>query len=290
MYNPSPRPPKSSRPVIKPVVAVTDFENQANFAGKWNLGSGMADVLTQQLLSSDRVTVLERRHMDSVLGEISRQGRDLFRRAWRVERGRLMNARYLIRGSVTDFTVSGDASGWFAAPGGRGFLRGSRARVSLYVTVSDVETGEIISSVRSEGSATSGGMGASLDYRKISFGGDVYFRTPLGRATEMAMRRAVARILRDLPTQYWEPRVAEGGPETVIINGGENVRLKIGEQFVVREEGRSVTDPITGHVIDTIPGRVIGRIQVQIVNPASAHAVILEGRAGRGDFLEPVVR
>ncbi len=275
-----------AEPVLRPVVAVTDFDNRANFSGQWNLGGGMAEMMIERLMNADEVTVLERKHMDGVVSEIVRQGRNLFRREGRVERGRLMNARYLIRGVVTDFTVTGDASGWFGAAGARARARRSRARVGLYVTVSDVETGEIISAVRTEGSASHGGFGGEVNYRQVPFGGDAFFRTPLGRATQTAMDRAVRQVLRDIPRERWEPRVAEGGHDMVVVNGGENVGLRVGQRFVVREEGRRITDPITGDVIERMPGRVIGHVKIRAVHPVSAHAVLLEGKASRGDFLQ----
>ncbi len=273
-------------PVIRPGVAVTDFENRANFSGQWNLGDGMAEILIERLMNSDQVTVLERQHIDGVLAEIVRQGRDLFRREGRVERGRLKNARYLIRGVVTDFTVTGDASGWFGSDRVAGGVRGARTRVGLYVTVSDVETGQIISAVRTEGSAAQRRVRGGINYGELSFGGDAYFRTPLGRATQMAMDRAVTRLLADLPQERWEPRVAEGGVDEVIVNGGENVGLQVGQRFAVREEGRRVTDPVTGDVIERLPGRVVGELEVISVQPTASSAVLLDGRAQRGDFLE----
>jgi len=272
---------------IKPVVAVTDFENRANFPGQWNLGRGMADLLTTELLASEEVTVLERRHLDDVVQEIVRQGGTLFRHEGKVEPGRLKNAKFLVRGVVTDFTLTSESSGWFGIKSFRAHGHGTRARVAIAVQVSDVETGEILSAVKTDSTVSAGGLSASYDYNDIAFGGDSFFRTPLGKATESAMRKAVRKILRDLPTQYWRPRVAEAGPDTVIINGGENVRLREGEVFVVREPGRAVTDPVTGNVLETVPGRVIGKIQVSQVRPLSAHAVILDGTAYRGNLLEP---
>jgi curli biogenesis system outer membrane secretion channel CsgG len=271
---------------MKPIVAVMDFENRANFTGKWELGDGMADLLTTELLKSKKVTVLERQNLDDVVGEIIRQGKELFRKEGRVERGRLKNARYIIRGVVTDFTVVRDASGWFGLPevGIKG--RSSRSRVALNVRVSDVETGEVISSVRTDASATAGLFGGEVNYKRLSFGGDAFLRTPLGRATESAIRKAVKRIVRDMPTDYWQPRIAEAGPDTVIINGGTNVRLREGDTFIVRGEGRVITDPITGNVIEEMPGREVGRIRLTEVKSTSAHATILEGTARRGYFLE----
>jgi curli biogenesis system outer membrane secretion channel CsgG len=274
-------------PATKPVVAVMDFENKASFSGQWNLGQGMADLLVAQLMETERVVVLERRHINDVVGELNRQGQDLFRPEGRAERGRLMNAQYLIRGAVTDFTVVGDASGWFGVKDKaelRG--RGQRARVAMVLTVSDVASGEVLSSVQADGEASAGGLGVSINYRQLSFGGDAFFRTPLGKATGRAMEHAVKRILYELPPKPWEPRVAEQTGAEVVINGGEDVDLEVGDVFVVREAPRPVTDPVTGNVIDVKPGKVIGRIRVETVKESASYGVLEEGTARRGDLLE----
>lgn len=272
---------------VKPVVAVMEFENLSGFSGQWNLGNGMADLLTAELIASGRCTVLERRHLGDVLGEIARQGDQLFRREGRVARGRLKNARYLVRGAVTDFAETGQSGGWLSGSRWRLFGRGARARVAIAVKVSDVETGEILTSVRAARSVSARGAGAEGRYKNIAFGGDVFLRTPLGRATEAAIREAVRRILHDLPAQYWQPRVAEAGPDAVVLNGGANVGLREGAVFQVREEGRPITDPVTGNVIEWVPGPVVGRVRVTEVRPTSAHAVLIQGTARRGQFLEP---
>lgn len=271
---------------MKPVVAVMDFENKAGFSGQWNLGQGMADMLVTQLMDSRRVTVVERQHVDDVVSELVRQGQELFRKEGRAERGRLKNAQYLIRGSITDFTVAGDASGWFSASSFGFWGRGSKARVAMHVKLSDVASGEILASVKTEGTASSGGFGGQVNYKSVEFGGDAYFRTPLGKATEKALRVATRRLLSRLPDEAWLPRVAEAGPDYVVINGGENAKVHEDDVFVVREEGRKITDPVTGNVIEEGLGKVKGRLRVIRVNPASAHAVLLEGDADRGDHLE----
>ena len=107
-------------------------------------------------------------------------------------------------------------------------------------------------------------------------------------ATESSIKKAVRIILKELPIQHWSPRVAEGGLDTAIINGGENVGLRQGDRFVVRGEGRYITDPVTGNVLERVPGAVVGRIEVRVVNESSSHAVILEGTAHRGELLESV--
>ena len=273
---------------IQPVVAVMDFENRANFSGQWNLGTGMADLLVSELIDSGRVTVLERQHIGEVINEIVRQGQSLFRREGRVERGRLKNAQYLIRGVVTDFTITSEGRGWLGLPNFRLWGSGSRARVAINIKVSDVESGEILSSVKTDASVGAGGVGGDYKDSKMAFGGDAFFRSPLGRATEKAMTKAVRHILADLPEDSWKPRVAEAGLDMVVINGGENVGVKNGDLFIVREHGREITDPVTGNVLETVSGRIVGRIEVREIKPLSARAIILEGKVARGQILEPV--
>ncbi|MCX7818806.1 MAG: CsgG/HfaB family protein [Kiritimatiellae bacterium] len=275
--------------VLRPVVAVTEFENQSCFAGQWKLGGGMADLLITELLNSRRVIVLERQHLDDTLGELLRQGKALFRPEGRASSGRLKNVRYLIRGAITDFTVTGDASGWFRTETTGGRLGGRSARVSLNLRITDVETGEVIASVRADGSARAGFFAATVDYRRLAFGGDAFFQTPLGRATEAAIRDAVARILDQLPTEYWMPRVADLVDGRVVINGGENVGLTPGLEMIAREAPRVVTDPLTGDPLDAFPGRVIGRLRVDEVRPTTSLASPLEGGPfPRGAWLEVV--
>ena len=277
---------RSSNRIVRPVVAVSDFENKSGFSGKWKLGDGMAEVMINELLDTDDVVVLERKHLNDVMGEIVRQGHDLFRREGRVQTGRLKNARYLIRGVVSDFHVSGDKSGWFATTRGGFFGRGSSTKVTLNTYLTEVETGQIIASAETSGKAGRIGFGGSMNYHEMTFGGEAFFKSPLGKATRKAMRAAARELLRDLPDSEWIGRVASGGPDLIIINGGANVRMEAGERLLIRGQGRAVTDPVTGDVIQHIPGPVIGKIRVESVKPLSSEAVLLEGRAERGDVLE----
>lgn len=275
---------------VRPVVAVTEFENETGFAGQWKLGRGMADLLVAELLDTERMIVVDRKHLNDIVGEINRQGQGLFRKEDTVEKGRLKNARFLVRGVITDFTQTGSASGWFRSSGGKNGagLKGARAVVMLHLTITDVETGEILFSVPGDGTAKASGKWAQFDYRNVSFGGDLFFQTPVGKATQEAIRKAVLQIARALPYATWTPRVAEAGPDGVIINGGENTGVKAGDCFDVRLESRPITDPETGDVIERLPGKTVGRIQITRVKTTSADGTLLSGEAKRGQYLEKV--
>lgn len=272
---------------IRPVVAVTDFDNDTGFAGQWKLGRGIPDLLVTELLKTDRVVVVDRKNLNDVVGEIMRQGHDLFRKEDSVTRGRLKNARYLIRGVITDFTQTGSQSGWFRAPAAAVGIRGAQAIVLINITITDVETGEILASIPADGTARASSKWAKFDYKNVSFGGDLFFQTPIGRATQEAIGKAVYHIVQAIPYKTWKPRIAETPtPDTVIINGGENAGVKEGDVFDVREEGRPITDPTTGNIIGHVPGQAIGQIKLTKIGPESSEGIALSGRPKRGDFLE----
>jgi len=276
--------------VIRPVIAVTDFENKSDFSGKWQLGTGMADVLINQLLDTGEAVVLERQNIGDVLSEINLQGSEMFRKEGKVTHGRLKTARYLIRGAVTDFTVTRDLSGWFTASSSSGiFARGQKARVTLHAMLIDVENGEVIGSMKSTGDAGSGLFGGRYDYKDMNFGGEMFFKTPLGKATEEAMGKIVRGILRSVPKDYWRPVVAEADAISAVLNGGRNVGMKKDTQFQIMERERTITDPLTGDIIERRKGRIKGRLIITEVLETSSHGKIFEGSAERGDWLEPIV-
>ena len=113
---------------VKPVVAVESFDNRAPFPLKWNLGDGMADQLLGSLARSGRVTIVSRSALPAVFQELNMQNDPRFRSEGRATPGRLKNAQYLVRGTITDFTHT--------AGGGLHFLRGlSHGRTSAQVAV-----------------------------------------------------------------------------------------------------------------------------------------------------------
>lgn len=279
---------------VPPVVAVMDFENRASWAGQWNLSGGMADLLVAHLMETRKVVVLERQHLKDVLEELERQDSEHFRPEGRAQRGRLKNAQFLLRGTINDFTVIEEGSAGFWSSFLRIFGRGSRARVALTVKVYDIENGEVLAAVQSDGTVSSSGGGAEITYKQVTFGGDSFFRTPLGKATERALARAVRQVLEALPIDYWAPRVAEVTDlregTLVVVNGGANAGVQVGDEFVVRDLPRMVTDPVTGNIIERPAGEVVGRVRVTDVLPKSAHAKLLQGLAARGHVLAKVAQ
>lgn len=287
LFRPYPRPAPDA---IAPVVAVSSFENRSGFPGEWQLGSDMADLLVNELMTSRNFTVVERREFDRILKELGLQQTPHFRAEGRLDRGRLINVHYLVRGTITDFSQTGGGAFqvMFRKLYTLGF-GGYSARVALTLTLVDVESGRIVDSVFCEASAGAGQAYSKAAYRDVAFGGNAFFKTPLGQATRGAIRQGVIRLIHRMPRQVWELRVAEAHDRTLILNGGGAHGLLAGDLFDVRNEGRPVTDPVTGDILAVPATPAIGRVRVRQVGDRIAYAEIVSGSGfRRGQRLTPV--
>ena len=270
-------PGRPSKKLVRPVVAVTSFENRSGFTGQWQLGSGMADLLVSELVNSAHFVVVERHQLDRVVDEISRQRNRLFRPEGRVDEGRLKNARYLIRGVINDFSHTGGGGFWVSV---RSFLfmgRGYSARVAMTLTIVEVETGQILDSVQCSANVLAREAYTQAEYKDVTFGGDAFFKTPLGSATASAIRQGIKGIVEKMPQQKWAPMIASVAGGRVILNGGKDRGFLAGQLFHIRSEGRPVTDPATGDVLSILVGPVLGTIRVTEVLDRIAYAEVVRG-------------
>lgn len=270
--------PASVRPYEIPVVAVLDFENKAPFPRKWDLGSGMRDLLVNELVASRRYTVLTRRDLPSVVSELQNQRQPLFREEGRIATGKLKNARYLIRGAVTDFThVSGGGVRAAFSRFGLG-VKSHLAMVGITLYVIEIESGEIIASESLQGYAPAGGAVASGSYDDVSFGGHAFYETPLGEATSEVLRKAARRIGTAITQQPWHPRVVKVEVHSLILSGGQDRGLQPGVVWEAFQPGERLVDPSTGDVLGQAPPEITGTIRVTDVHDRWSQAEILEGK------------
>lgn len=274
---------------VLPVVAVTSFENRSGFEGQWRLGDGMADLLVSELVQTKCFTVVEREQFGRIVDEISLQKHPYFRKEGRTEQGRLKGAHYQIRGVVRDFSQGGGAAFWVAMRsvifGGRGYT----ARASMTLTLIEVESGRIIDSVQCTGTARARQIYGATQYKDVAFGGEIFFKTPLGQATQEAVKQGVAGIIKTIPKQPWRPMIAEIRGNLLILNAGRNRKFSEGQVYCVRQPAEPVTDPETGDVIDYLPGSRVGTIRIVRADKKLAYAERVEGQGfARGQWLEPL--
>ena len=258
---------------VSPVVGVVCFENRAPFPLRWELGDGMAEMLTAALVKCERVTVVSRSELKSVLEELGLQRDPRFRRQGRVGRGRLKNAQYLIRGTVIDFTHT--VGGGIEVV--RSFIfSGKIALVTITVSVINVETREVMTETFS-GTASASETTVEARYKGVAFGGDVFHNTPLGKATQEAIWDAVHWVVERIASVPWQPHIAQIAGKTVFVSGGKDREMRVGELLEVCEPGQPILDPSTGDEIGRGPVRVMGRLFVTQVLDRMSKARILSG-------------
>jgi curli biogenesis system outer membrane secretion channel CsgG len=265
---------------VKPTIAVMKFENRAGFPLNWSLGDGMQEILVDRLLASGRYHVVERQELGSILQEHKFQQGGATRPQGKVATGRIRNCQYLIKGAVTDFGHVSTSTGAVTAWNWDIFGGSNKAVMGIVLYVVDVESGEIIASENIEESVSARDLQVKSAYEGISFGGSVFYQTPLGRATKKVVERAIARITSAIASQPWEPQIAlvqEDG--SVILNGGRDRGVKNGAEFEVFDAGKAILDPATGDAIGQSPGRSVGRLIVHEVKERYSTATIAVGRA-----------
>ena len=196
-------------------------------------------------------------------------------------RGRIKNIQYLIKGVITDFSQVGGAKAH--AEGSKLGVAGgsSSALVSIIIYVVDVESGEIITSEAIEESVHSSSVGVEAMYKDVSFGGSAFYRTPLGKAMNRVVERAVAKVTDSIANRRWSPRVAEVHADgTVLVTGGADRGMSRDQMFEVVEEGPPVLDPETGDVLGNRPARVVANIRITEVSDRYSEGAAQGDHAG----------
>lgn len=264
--------PPSTGP--KKTIAVMDFENKAGVSAQINLGEGMAEMLATALINSGRFIVVERQAIRDVLNEqdFSASGRTSPGGAPKF--GKILNSQILIRGAVTQFGMrESGGGGAFSIKGIDVGLAASQAAVGVDVRIYDATTGEVLDSVRCEGSASSTGLDFGYSERDWGFGTGAFQNTPLGKAAAKAIDKAVVAIITRMKDVPWEGRIVKADANEAYINAGAASDINAGDSFVVYRPSEELIDPQTGQSLGCEVKR-IGAITVTDVHDKFSKASI----------------
>jgi len=276
----------------KKTIAVAEFENKTNAYGAWKIGTGMADMLTDSLIQSGRFIVLERQTLNAVMAE---QNLAASRRASKAgigaQTGNIKKAQFLVQGTVTEFeqTVSTSNQG-MQLFGVSLEERSAVAHVAVIIRLIDTTTSEVIASQRVEGQASASATGYSANLGVVGFGQGAFSQTPLGKATQMAIDRAVYFIASQMAARPWRGRVARVDEQGVIyVNAGSTDGMLPGKVLRISRPGENIVDPETGMELGQ-EAHVIGTIQIQeaLEKYSKANPVYLSQPAQAGDILEAI--
>jgi len=240
----------------KKSVAVIDFGAHGAFLahyGGWDAGGGLAAMLETELSQTNQFRLANRSHLDAALYEqqLSENGLTAVRTA---QPGQLVGAQYLIRASVTDFTLS--ESGSSISLGGTigGVLggispRSRTGRVSIDFQVIDSTTGEAVDSFSVTQKIKSKSIALSASKSGFNVGGSTFKNTPLGEAARDAIADAAYRITQTLQNQSWSAHVAQANANSLYVNVGEDAGLQPGDTLQIYRVVEQIKDPITGAVL-----------------------------------------
>jgi curli biogenesis system outer membrane secretion channel CsgG len=234
--------------VLKKIVAVANFENKTSWRGQVELGSGMADQLSDALMQSGQFTVMERAALNEVVSEQDLANSGRVQKSQSAQTGKLVSAQILVKGVVTEF--DDNSAGSSSGVGFGGFKIGnnrSEAHMAVIIRLIDTTTGEVLASQRVEGKATAGGATFGMNTGGVQFGTSGFSKTPLGKAMQETIDNAVALIAAKLKDVPFEARIIKvNGDDELLISGGAKTGISEGDVFTIYSVGENLVDPTTG--------------------------------------------
>jgi curli biogenesis system outer membrane secretion channel CsgG len=263
----------------------------AAFEG-YNVGDGLAAQLATELMRTDCFIVLDRTGLSPVLREQELSLAGVVNRETGPDAGRMIGAEVIIKGTVTEYEPNKRGGGLTvgaalpSVPFGLRLGRnGSKAHVGLDISVVDASTGHVTSAHRVTADSRSGGWTLGLDHERASIGGDRFAKSPLGVAARNALGKAVLTLAEELGHLPWRSQVVDASDNTIFLNAGQAAGIQEGDVYRVSTVVRTLVDPSTGLLLDTIE-REVGQVRVLTVKEKYAMAEPLEGiQVKRGDYV-----
>jgi len=238
---------------LRYTIAVTKFENRANWSGQFNLSDTFSAVLTDSLQQSGRFIVIA----ESDMRNAAMQEQD-FAASGRAAggdkapvKGNMTPAQLLVKGEITHFADGTEGGG--GGIGYAGIHIGGGAKVSeinAVVYVVDSSTGQVKASKKVVGRIESKGLNVGVS--RGGFGGDIgaFKKTNAGKAIEAAIDEAVAFLTSQLESLPWTGNVILVKGNQIWFNRGSREGVTAGQVFKVGS-AEVLRDPGTGEVLDT---------------------------------------
>lgn len=271
---------------LKKTIAVAEFQSKvANFQG----GEGMAEMLTNALIQSDRFVVLERQNINQILDEQDFANSNRTAAALKsAETGKVIPAQLLIIGTITEYSAGTEGSG-----GGISFMgvrlnrSKSASHIGLIIRIVDTSTGEVLDSASVEGKASSGAFGGDACVGDVCTGGSSSSSQTTAQATEGVIQDAVDEIVdrtRDIP---FKGKLIRTDGSTLYANAGSRNGAKPGDTFSVYSPGVELIDPDTGESLGNDMSKV-GSIKLVDVQEKFSRAVkVTGGGFSKGHIIMP---
>ncbi|MFQ5869260.1 MAG: CsgG/HfaB family protein, partial [Candidatus Zixiibacteriota bacterium] len=258
---------------LKKRVAVFSFQDKTDY-GQGNVGEGMADMLTTELVKSGKYRVIERSQIEAVMQEQKLGLTGAVTSNTASQLGKLLGVELAVFGSVTEFGQKEESKG--IGFGKRKFGANQiKARVAIDVRIVNVEIGEILAAdnVAKEESQT----GISVKIPDFNFQNQAEFdKTLVGKATRACVQEIVGKIDAQMGRVPWYGKIIKESGGIVYINRGVASGLQVGNVLEAYSPGEELIDPETGISLGSEESK-IGRVQIIDVQQRFSKAIIKQG-------------
>jgi len=258
-------------------IAVSKFENHANYSGRFQLSDTWGAMLTDSLQQSGHFIVLGEADMrDAAMREqdLAKSGR-VAGGDKAPATGFMTPAQLLIKGEINNFQTTSGQHGGIAVRGFNIGVGGDTAEINAVIYVVDSTTGQVVASKKVIGTAKSSAM--SVGFVDRDWGGDLggFKKTNVGTAVAQAIDQAVAFIITQIPNLHWSGSVVLVKGPQVYINRGSREGVAVGQVFKVGTS-EVIRDPGTGETLD-VAFTEKGQIKVASVKEKIAICSIVSG-------------
>ncbi len=262
-------------------ITVSQFENQAGWYGRWDIGNAWGTVLTDMLNQSGRFIVLGETDMRrEAMGEqdLAASGATAGGSKAPVS-GQLTPAQLLVKGAITH--VQDNTKGGGGGIRVKGFKiggGGGKGEINATVYVVDSTTGQVLASTNVVGTSKkkAANIGYSTGSWGAAFGG--HADDNVGLAVQDACAEAVEFLTAQLPDIPWSGTVVMAKPGQVYINRGEREGVAVGQVFSVGSV-EVIRDPDTGEVLAEDMTELC-RIQASDVKEKLTVCTVIDGDSG----------
>jgi curli biogenesis system outer membrane secretion channel CsgG len=289
----------------KPKVAVMDFGYgtvkttvAAIFGTDQDIGKGIVDQLISQLLEAGQFRLIERSALDKIIKEQNFSNSDRADAATAAKIGGLLGVDDIIVGDITSFGTddkhfgAGGGGGTWYGKGGFGGLGINKNKTIVEITarIVNVNTGEILASVKGYGETQKSGLGigggGSSGWGRggaggIDMGSSNFRESQIGKATGIAVKQLADNLdakAASIPPPAAKPvaalppldgLIADASTNDIILNVGSAEGIAVGDNLFVKRVDRVIKDPVTGKPIRSIES-VVGTLSITSVDANSA--------------------
>jgi curli biogenesis system outer membrane secretion channel CsgG len=182
---------RQARPLdSRPILAVVEFGDESKY-GEGNLGTQALRICETELSKSRQVVLVERKSIDRVITEQKFQNSGMTEAATAAQLGKLVNARFIISGAVTNFGVYNEGH---KVMGGLYSDKTTFAKCEVDAKLIDVQRGVIVTAWNGNGEATKGVNSTIFAGATTSFD-----QTLGGRALRAAVIKMLDQMLDEIP-------------------------------------------------------------------------------------------